>query len=198
MTSKKAKKEGSVIREEERTAKELRNLDAASAKLKTEANKLDAEARKLVSCHTRSGASEFAMRVNARRGPQGISGIFARATTRFACEGSPSRTPAEGSGVHGDLPKGASREREGYPRMKTAACGRVAPLGNGADHSLRGRALPQTPWDALKRHNACDTTPEAEVRRFDQTVRTDAVKLGLAAFATILAALKVADTLGWI
>ena len=28
------------------------------------------------------GTSEFAMRVNARRGPQGISGIFARATTR--------------------------------------------------------------------------------------------------------------------
>ncbi len=36
----------------------------------------------LVSCHASSGASEFAMRVNARRGPQGISGIFARATTR--------------------------------------------------------------------------------------------------------------------
>ena len=35
-----------------------------------------------VSCHASSGASEFAMRVNARRGPQGISGIFARATTR--------------------------------------------------------------------------------------------------------------------
>ena len=29
-----------------------------------------------------SGTSEFAMRVNARRGPRGISGIFARATTR--------------------------------------------------------------------------------------------------------------------
>ena len=36
----------------------------------------------LVSCHASSGASEFAMRVNARRGPQGISGILARATTR--------------------------------------------------------------------------------------------------------------------
>ena len=34
--------------------------------------------------------------------------------------------------------------------MKIGACGRVAPLGNGADHSLRGRALPQTPWNALK------------------------------------------------
>ncbi len=45
---------------------------------------------------------------------------------------------------------------------------------------------------------SCDTTPEAEVRRFDQTARTDAVKLGLAAFATILAALKVADTLDWL
>lgn len=86
MTPKKAKKEGSVNREEERTAKELRNLDAASAKLKAEANKLDAEARKL----------------------------------------------------------------------------------------------------------------EAEVRKFDQTAYADAVKLGLAVFATILAALKVADTLGWI
>ncbi len=32
---------------EERTAKELRNLDAASAKLEAEANKLDAEAKKL-------------------------------------------------------------------------------------------------------------------------------------------------------
>ena len=34
-------------REEERTAKELRNLDATSAKLEAEANKLDAEATKL-------------------------------------------------------------------------------------------------------------------------------------------------------
>ena len=91
------------------------------------------------------------MRVNARRGPQGISGIFARATTQSYARGSPSRTPAEGSGVHGELPKGAPREREGYPRMKITACGRVAPLGNGAHHSRRGRALPQTPWDALKR-----------------------------------------------
>ena len=36
----------------------------------------------LVSCHASSGASEFAMRVNARRGPPGISGILARTTTR--------------------------------------------------------------------------------------------------------------------
>lgn len=41
------KKETGVNREEERTAKELRNLDAASAKLEAEANKLVAEARKL-------------------------------------------------------------------------------------------------------------------------------------------------------
>ena len=59
-----------------------------------------------------------------------------------------SQGPQRGSGVHGDLPKGASH----------GARGRVAPLGNGADHSLRGRALPQTPWDALKRHNSRDTT----------------------------------------
>ena len=111
------------------------------------------------------------MRVNARRGPQGISGIFARATTRFACEGFPlAHTPAEGSGVHGELPKGAPREREGYPRMKTVACGRVAPLGNGADHSLRGRALPQTPWNALKRQNARDTTRGIIAVKSDQTL----------------------------
>ena len=36
----------------------------------------------LVSCHACSVASEFALRVNARRGPQGISGILARTTTR--------------------------------------------------------------------------------------------------------------------
>lgn len=41
------KKESGVNREEERTVKELRNLDAASAKLEAEANKLDVEARKL-------------------------------------------------------------------------------------------------------------------------------------------------------
>ena len=35
-----------------------------------------------VSCHASSGTSEFAMRVNARRGPQRISGILARTTTR--------------------------------------------------------------------------------------------------------------------
>ena len=80
------KKETGVNREEERTAKELRNLDAASAKLEAEANKLDVEARKL----------------------------------------------------------------------------------------------------------------EAEVLKFEQTAFIDAVKLGLAVFAAILAALKVADTLGWI
>ena len=59
-----------------------------------------------------------------------------------------SQGPQRGSGVHGDLPKGAPH----------GARGRVAPLGNGADHSRRGRALPQTPWDALKRHNSRDTT----------------------------------------
>ena len=80
------KKEIGVDREEERTVKEFRNLDAASAKLEAEANKLDVEARKL----------------------------------------------------------------------------------------------------------------EAEVRNLDQAAYTDAVKLGLAAFAAILAALKVADTLGWL
>ena len=73
-------------REEERTAKEFRNLDAASAKLEAEANKLDVEARKL----------------------------------------------------------------------------------------------------------------EAERRKFEQTGYTDAVKLALAAFATILAALQVANALGWL
>ena len=56
--------------------------------------------------------------------------------------------PQRGSGAHGELPKGASH----------GACGGVAPLGNGAHHSLRGRALPQTPWDALMRQNSCDTT----------------------------------------
>lgn len=39
---------------------------------------------------------------------------------------------------------------------------------------------------------------EAEVRSLDQTTNTDAFKLGLAAFATILAAVKVADALGWL
>ena len=42
--------------------------------------------------------------------------------------------------------------------MKIGASGRVAPLGNRAHHSRRGRALPQTPWDALKRQNSRDTT----------------------------------------
>ena len=42
--------------------------------------------------------------------------------------------------------------------MKIVACGGVAPLGNGPYHSLRGRALPQTPWDALKRQNSRDAT----------------------------------------
>ena len=59
-----------------------------------------------------------------------------------------SQGPQRGSGVHGDLPKGASHGTRG----------RVAPLGNGTDHCLRGRALPQAPWDALKRQNTCDTT----------------------------------------
>ena len=39
---------------------------------------------------------------------------------------------------------------------------------------------------------------EAEVRNPDQSTNTDAFKLGLAAFATILAAVKVADALGWL
>ena len=39
---------------------------------------------------------------------------------------------------------------------------------------------------------------EAEVRRFEQTALMDAVKLGLGAFAAILAALKVAHVLGWL
>ena len=38
----------------------------------------------------------------------------------------------------------------------------------------------------------------AEARKFDQAASTDAVKLVLAVFATTLAALKVADTLGWL
>ena len=42
--------------------------------------------------------------------------------------------------------------------MNIVACGGVAPLGNGPYHSLRGRALPQTPWDALKRQNSRDAT----------------------------------------
>ena len=59
-----------------------------------------------------------------------------------------SQGPQRGSGVHDELPKGASH----------GAHGRVAPLGNGTDHCLRGRALPQAPWDALKRQNTRDTT----------------------------------------
>ena len=39
---------------------------------------------------------------------------------------------------------------------------------------------------------------EAEGRKFEQAAYTDAVKLGLAAFATILAALQVANALGWL
>ena len=39
---------------------------------------------------------------------------------------------------------------------------------------------------------------EAEVRRFEQTAYTDAGKLALAAFATILATLQVANALGWL
>ena len=74
--------------------------------------------------------------------------------------------PADGSGAHGELPKGASRGARGEtPRMWIGACGGVAPLGNGAHHSLRGRATAtlawrghQTPWDALMRQNSCDTT----------------------------------------
>ena len=74
--------------------------------------------------------------------------------------------PQRGSGAHGELPKGASRGARGEtPRMWIGACGGVAPLGNGAHHSLRGRATAtlawrghQTPWDALKRQNSRDTT----------------------------------------
>ena len=49
-----------------------------------EAEEMAAVAREtgLVSCHACSDASEYAMRVNARRGPQGILDIFPRATTR--------------------------------------------------------------------------------------------------------------------
>ena len=40
--------------------------------------------------------------------------------------------PADGSGAHGELPKGASRGARGEtPRMWIGPCGRVAPLGNG-------------------------------------------------------------------
>ena len=50
--------------------------------------------------------------------------------------------------MHDELPKGAPHGTRG----------RVAPLGNGTDHCLRGRALPQAPWDALMRQNMRDTT----------------------------------------
>ena len=87
-----------------------------------------------VSCHASSGTSEFAMRVNARRGPQRISGILARTTTRQWR---------------------AWRAPEGrVPRALWPCC---APW-QWAHHSRRGRALPQTPWDALKRQNSRDTT----------------------------------------
>ena len=59
-----------------------------------------------------------------------------------------SQGPQRGSGVHGELPKGAPHGTRG----------RVAPLANGTDHCLRGPALPQAPWDALKRQNTHDTT----------------------------------------
>ena len=59
-----------------------------------------------------------------------------------------SQGPQRGSGAHGVLPKGAPHGTRG----------RVAPLGNGTDHCLRGRALPQAPWDALMRQNTRDTT----------------------------------------
>lgn len=39
---------------------------------------------------------------------------------------------------------------------------------------------------------------EAEVRRFEQTAYTDAGKLCLAAFPTILATVQVANALGWL
>ena len=39
---------------------------------------------------------------------------------------------------------------------------------------------------------------EAELRRFQHTALMDTVKLGLAVFAAILAALKVAHALGWL
>ena len=39
---------------------------------------------------------------------------------------------------------------------------------------------------------------EAEGRKIEQTAYTDAGKLALAAFATILAALQVANALGWL
>ena len=48
--------------------------------------------------------------------------------------------PQRGSGVQGDLPKGAPH----------GACGCVAPLGNASGIPCGERALPQTPWDALK------------------------------------------------
>ena len=62
-------------------------------------------------------------------------------------------------------PQRGSLLARGTPRMWIAACGGIAPLGNGAHHSLRGRATAtlawrghQTPWDALKRQNSRDTT----------------------------------------
>ena len=49
--------------------------------------------------------------------------------------------------------------REGRaPRMKMPACGGVAPLGNASSIPCGERALPQTPWDALKRQNTRDAT----------------------------------------
>ena len=56
--------------------------------------------------------------------------------------------PQRGSGAHGDLPKGAPH----------GACGGVAPLGNASSIPCGERALPQTPWDALKRQNTRDAT----------------------------------------
>ena len=50
--------------------------------------------------------------------------------------------------MQGDLPKGAPH----------GACGCVAPLGNASSIPRGERALPQTPWDALKRQNTRDAT----------------------------------------
>ena len=96
-------------------------------------------ANRLIQCRVPqvSGVSEFAMRVNARRGPQGISGILARTTTR---QWRAWRTP------EGRAPRGL------WPRC--------APW-QWVHHSRRGRALPQTPWDALKYQKLAghDTVP---------------------------------------
>ena len=66
--------------------------------------------------------------------------------------------------------------------MWIGVCGGVAPLGNWAHHSLRGRATAtlawrghQTPWDALMCQNSRDTTLVA-IERFGREALAKAAK----------------------